>query len=199
LHFLYKLLHYAAAKPWVYDQIQTVFGLKQTQQRLAPYLAETYGKILLDVGAGTGLYRSLVPETARYIWLDIDSEQLEGFQRRQTPYAALVGDGTRLCLRDHSVDYVLCIALSHHLSDEQLPRLVSELARVSREKMIFLDALDYPDSLVSRLLWKYDRGGFPRSAAALLFAIEAKFEIEQIEQYKVYHHHLLCIARPKNR
>jgi ubiquinone/menaquinone biosynthesis C-methylase UbiE len=187
------------ASSWIYNQVQMLFGLKQTQQRLAPYLAEADQKILLDVGAGTGLYESLVPETARYIWLDIDPDRLRSFQRRRMPRMAVLADAIRLCLRDHSADYVICIALSHHLSDRELPRLYSELARVGRERLIFLDALDCPESRVSRLLWKWDRGGFPRRMAALLSAIEAQFEIEQTEQYKIYHHYLLCIARPKNR
>lgn len=197
MHFPYGLLDHVVISPWVYDQIQMLFGLKQTQQHLAPYLAETHQKTVLDVGAGTGPYLSLVPETGRYIWLDIDSEELGVFQRRQTPHAAVLGDATRLCLHNHSVDYGLCVALSHHLSDQQLSRLFSELARVVREKMIFLDALDCPDALVSRLLWKCDRGHFPRSAASLLSAIEVQFEIEQIEQYRIQHHYLLCIAQPK--
>jgi ubiquinone/menaquinone biosynthesis C-methylase UbiE len=198
LQFLYKLLHRADAKPWIYDQVQMLFGLKQTHQRLAPYLAETHQKTVLDVGAGTGLYRSLVPKTAWYIWLDIDREKLKGFQRRHTLYAAVLGDATQLCLHDHSVDFAFCIALSHHLSDQQLTRLFSELARVVREKMIFLDALDYPDSLISRLLWKYDRGSYPRSAQALCSAIESWFEIEQTEHYTIYHHYILCVGKPRH-
>ena len=197
--FSYNFLHHASAKLWVYDQFQMLFGLKRTQHRLAPYLAETHQKIILDIGAGIGPYRSLVPETAWYIWLDIDAEKLEVFQRRSAPHTAVLADATRLCLHDHSVDYALCVALSHHLPDQQLSCLFSELARIVREKIIFLDALDRPDSLVSRLLWKYDVGRFPRPAAALIAAIEAQFEIEQTEKYKIQHHYLLCIAHPKNR
>lgn len=199
MHFPYKLSDLATASPWVYNQIQMLFGLKETQQRLSPFLAKMHQKIVLDVGAGTGPYRSLLPETARYIWLDIDAGKLKVFQHRRMLPPAVLGDATRLCLHDHSVDYALCIALSHHLSNQQLSCLFSELARIVREKIIFLDALDRPDSLVSRLLWKYDDGSFPRSAAALIAAIEAQFEIEQTEKYKIQHHYLLCIARPKNR
>ena len=199
MHFSYNLLHRAVAKPWVYDRVQMLFGLKQTHQRLAPYLAETHHKTVLDVGAGTGLYRSLVPETARYIWLDIDPEKLKGFQRGHTLHAAVLGDATQLCLHDHSVDFAFCFALSHHLSNQQLTLLFSELARVVREKMIFQDALDCPDSLVSRLLWKYDRGSYPRSAQALCSAIEPWFEVEQTERYTIYHHYILCVGKPRHR
>lgn len=70
------------ARPWIYDRVQGFFGLKQARERLAPYIADACGKRILDVGAGTGLYRSLAPSTATYIWVDIDWTKLEGFRRR---------------------------------------------------------------------------------------------------------------------
>lgn len=199
MQYLAKFIRRVVAKPWVYDHIQMLFGLKQTQQRLIHYLAQTHQKIVLDVGAGTGLYQSLLPETAQYIWLDVDSNKLEGFKCKQTLHMAVLGDATRLCIQDKSVDFAICIGLSHHLSDQQLKCLFIELARGVREKMIFLDALDFPDSLVSRLLWKYDRGSYPRNSGDIISEIEAQFEIEKIDMYKIYHHYFLCVARPKNR
>ena len=77
--------------------------------------------------------------------------------------SSLLGDGTQIGLRDKSVDYGQCIAVTHHLTDAQLPKLVAELARVVRKKLFFLDALD-TDAWQSTLMWKYDRGSNPRTA-----------------------------------
>jgi ubiquinone/menaquinone biosynthesis C-methylase UbiE len=195
--YLNKFLHRVVANPWVYDKIQNLLGLKYSQQRLMPHLAQLHQKMVLDVGAGTGLYQSILPETAQYIWLDNDQAKLRGFVDKQTlPKTMMLGDATQLCLTNDSIDLVLCVAVSHHLTDEQLERLFREIARVTREKMVFLDAVIYP-SPISRLLWQYDRGSLPRSTAALLAAIEVEFELEQVEEYKIYHHYLLCTARPK--
>lgn len=200
MSLLRQFLHRMVANPKVYNQIQAILGFEQTRRHLRSYLAQTSRKVMLDVGAGTGHYRSLVSETARYLWLDMDIEKLREFRQRQNLSSDLVllGDATRIGLRDHSVDFALCIAVSHHLSDQQLASLFSELARVVRENVIFLDALDCPKSLTSRLLWRYDRGSSPRTLATLLAAIEAYLEIEQLEQYKIHHHYLLCLAHPKN-
>lgn len=193
------LAHRIAAIPWCCDLVQMLVGLKQAQQRLACHVADAHHKTVLDVGAGTGLYRQVLPETAEYIWLDMDPVKLGGFRRRRMTYRAmLLADATRLCLRDRSVDLALCISVAHHLSDEALARLLSEMARVVREKAVFLEPLDRPDSAVSRLLWRCDRGSWPRSAAVLLNAIQVDFAVEHAAQYRVYHRYLLCIARPRS-
>lgn len=198
MSFLHQLRETVIAHSWVYDQIQRMFGLEQGQKLLSPHLTETDQKVVLDVGAGTGIHRSLIAETARYICLDVDPVKLKGFRHRQKlSDAILLGDGADLGLSNDSIDAAVCIAVSHHLSDQQLHSLFSELARVTREKVIFLDALDCPNSLVSRLLWKYDRGSLPRSAATLLSMLEMNFAIEHVEQYRIYHQYLLCIAYPK--
>jgi ubiquinone/menaquinone biosynthesis C-methylase UbiE len=188
-----------AASPWIYDRVQAFFGLRQARERLAPYIADACGKRILDVGAGTGLYRSLVPATATYVWVDIDWTKLQGFRRRTPGGLACVGDASRLCFRDQSVDLALCVAVSHHLSDPQLASLFAELARVVRERVVFLDAVESPKSVVSRVLWRLDGGAHPRTAETILTAMRTRLEVEEVQEYQVYHRYLLCTARPKGR
>jgi ubiquinone/menaquinone biosynthesis C-methylase UbiE len=191
-----NVIHSIVAQPRVYDIVQRVMGLEYTRQRLTPLLAETSGSVVLDVGAGTGLYLGLFPSTAKYIWLDNDRQKLQGFQTRASAsIPAVLGDGTRIGLRDKSVDYATCIAVTHHLTDRQLADLVAELGRVIRKKLIFLDALD-TSRWQSMLMWKYDRGSHPRSEQTLTAAIEQHFSIEKSETYSVYHHYLLVSAKP---
>jgi SAM-dependent methyltransferase len=185
------------ARPVVYDAIQAVAGLRHTRRRLAPFVAHLEGD-LLDVGGGTGLILPLLPATARYLWLDNDPLKLRGFRLRAGPGArGILGDATRLCLRDASVDLAVCIAVSHHLAPGDLERAVAELARVVRRRLVFLDALDRPSSWVSRVLWRLDRGSFPRSAEALRGVLEQWFEVEHVERYTVYHEYMLWAGRPR--
>jgi hypothetical protein len=51
--------------PWLYDQVQVRLGLGGVQARVRPYVTTLHGKRVLDVGAGTGLYRPMLPTTAR--------------------------------------------------------------------------------------------------------------------------------------
>ncbi|HSB71885.1 MAG TPA: class I SAM-dependent methyltransferase [Candidatus Methylomirabilis sp.] len=182
----------------MYDLVQALFGARHTQARLAPWLASAERKRILDVGAGTGLQRSLVPETAWYIWLDVDWTKLHGYRRRHSDGAVVIGDGSIMPLRDRSVDFGLCVAVSHqYLTDGQLTSLFAELALVVRERVIFLDALYCREAWRSRLLWRCDGGGHPRSADTLLAAMAPRLEVDHIEEYRVYHRYLLGVARPR--
>jgi len=191
-----NIIHSIVAIPFVYDAVQHLAGIDHIRQRLKPLFAETAGQSVLDVGAGTGLFLSVFPPSARYIWLDTDPQKLRGFQTRaDRSIPAILGDGTRIGLRDKSVDYATCTAVTHHLTDSQLVELVSELARVVRKKLFFLDPLD-TDAWQSALMWKYDRGSHPRTAQALTAAIEQQFTIERSESFSIYHRYLLLSANP---
>lgn len=193
-----KLLHQVASDPWVYDQIQMFFGCREIRHQLAPHLINGGGKIVIDIGAGTGLYRVSIPQTAHYIWSDIDQKKLKGFRRRKLLVDdALLGGATQLCMPDQSVDIALCVNLLHHLPDAALKTLWCELARVVREKVVFVEPLHFPDSIISRMLWRYDRGSFPRSLEDHLSFIKPRFSILQIKQFKTYHHFALGVLQPK--
>lgn len=182
--------------PWVYDRIQSFFGLSESRRRLIPYLHAIGQRSVLDVGAGTGLYLDLVPEMARYFGLDLDLERLRKLSRRRGGVQTVLGDATQLCLADQSVDVTFCVAVSHHLTERQFPQLFEELARVTRESVIFVDAVA-DTGRRGRLLWKYDQGSYPRSTGTLLREFEKHFQIDQTERYIIHHHYLLCIGRPK--
>lgn len=62
-------LHAAAerfsAHPAIYDLLQRIFGQRQNAKRVARELAKHDGQTILDVGAGTDLYREAIPHSAR--------------------------------------------------------------------------------------------------------------------------------------
>ena len=84
----------------------------------------------------------------------------------------------------------------HHLTNDQLPLFFQEAARVARKKLILLDAVERKTSIVSRMLWKYDRGSHPRTVETLSTAMSTSFAIEQTERFEVFHEYLICIGRP---
>ena len=183
--------------PRLYNAVQVLFGLPYTQQRLAPHLAAADGQTVLDVGAGTSLVAPLLPASTRYIWLDNDPRKLALAVRCRQPAAAVIADAARLPLRPASVDVGICLAVSHHLTDAELDAMVAGLARVVRNRLIFLDALACPESLRSRLLWRLDRGSHPRSGEALQAILGRAFVLEHVEHYTVYHRYMLCVAAPQ--
>src|SRR5690349_13805549 len=72
---LAEVLHRVVSHSWVYDAVQRLAGCSQSLERLRPYLAETGGQIVLDIGAGTGNYTCIVPSSARYLWFDNDVQK----------------------------------------------------------------------------------------------------------------------------
>ena len=131
------------------------------------------------------------------MWLDEDPLKLQGFRARDTGDPALLGDATHLGIANRCVEVTLCSGLSHHLSDDEVSRLFVELARVTKDKLVFLDAVDDPSSRVSRILWSADRGSYPRTEERLLELLGRNFAIESHERFKPAHTFVLCVCQPK--
>ena len=192
------LLHRVVARPAVYDWVQRLAGSDRVLRRLQPYLLEARGKIVLDVGAGTGLYAAALPATARYIALDNDPRKLEGLGRRgRSIRHAVLGDAVNLAFVDRSIDYVLCVHVAHHLDDTALDRCLGEIARVVRLEVVVQEPL-WSGGVPGRVLWRMDRGSHPRTAEALIGAVEKRFRIEHAERYSILHDYLLIVARPRH-
>jgi ubiquinone/menaquinone biosynthesis C-methylase UbiE len=190
-----RLAHRVVAHPSVYDLVQTLAGARELQRRVRPFLAESDG-VVLDVAGGTGAFGAAVPATSQYLLLDLDPQKVSGFRAKRLPGDALVGDATALCLRDRSVDTALCVCAAHHLDDAQLRRFFAEAARVVRRRLVFLDPL-HTDRVVSKLLWRYDRGSNPRTAATLEAEMNRGFVVEHAEQFRIHHSYTLLVGTPR--
>ncbi len=193
---LARILETIVANPLVYDLVQRIAGREQNYRRLMPFLTRAKGDLLLDAGGGTGEIARILDPTIRYLWIDNDTQKLAGFRRKYKHGWAVVGDLTRIPLAPASVHTALCVGVSHHLTDGELKELFSGLARVCRNQLIFLDPLEQKDSTISNFMWRYDRGRYARTAECLISMLEQYFVLEETQRYSIYHHYLLCIARP---
>ncbi|PZS22075.1 MAG: hypothetical protein DLM61_26735 [Pseudonocardiales bacterium] len=109
-------------------------GARRVYQPLAAELVSRTphslrGRLVLDVGAGTGLGSTeLVKAGARPVAVDRSPDML-AWERSSRPLA-VVGDIARLPLRDGAVDDVLAAFVLNHLDDPAAG--LAELARVTR-------------------------------------------------------------------
>ncbi len=197
---LARFLHYLAAKPWIYDRVQALAGAGIVNRHLASALHPLVrpGLNVLDVGGGTGLARALFPADCRYVCLDSDQVKLSGFKQKYPDGIAVQADGTHMPIDTASVDIVLCRFVTHHVPDDQLPALLREIARVVKPTgaFVYVEAVRVDRRPIASLLWRYDRGSYPRSEEEVQGRLREGFEIRSWERFAVYHQYVLGVARP---
>lgn len=182
--------------PVLYDAAQLALGSRRSLSRVKVLLDRVAPTSVLDVGGGTGLYAAAVPESARYVVVDADAAKLARLRTRVPRAEAVLADATRLPIRTKSFDLALFIAVAHHLSDEALERALAELVRVTRELVLVVEPLA-SERRAPRMLWRLDRGSFPRRAEELTARLARRFEPEHLERYSIHHDYLLWLGRPR--
>ncbi len=193
---LKALLHRIFSIPLIYDLLQTLVGARYIRKRLQKSLTGiTDGAIIVDVGGGTGLNRSLFGENIRYICLDNDPVKLQGVLQKMVDGHPLLGDAGNISIRTNSVDMVICTSVTHHLPDELLPEFFGEAIRILKPtgKFVVLDAVWAPKRMAGRLLWKYDRGSFPRTPETLRTALSKNGQVVHWDEFAVFHRYVIGI------
>jgi ubiquinone/menaquinone biosynthesis C-methylase UbiE len=192
-----NLLHELASYPWVYDRIQKLAGVRQVYARVSRQMsADGAGSYVLDVGGGTGAMRQLWPADCRYVCLDIEMPKLQGFRGKVAGGLALQTDATRMPIASRSANSVVCMAVAHHLTDAMLADVLSESVRVLKPggRMFFLDAVFARRRMLGRMIWRLDRGSYPRTAEALRSAFGQRLKIAHWEQFAVHHEYVFGVG-----
>lgn len=187
-------------KTWVYDLIQIFCGrdkiINMLQQGLSVKLYNC--GFALDVGGGTGLYRSIFPEAYHYLCLDCDRIKLKGFKRKHFKDPAIQACATQLPIGDQTMDLCLMIFVSHHLDAKTLNVALAEAARVLRPdgRFFFADAIWNPQNIRGRLLWFLDRGGFPKPLEELARLLGRSMVVTRECRFRIYHDYVIWECRP---
>jgi SAM-dependent methyltransferase len=196
---LLDFLHRVAENGWVYDRIQDLAGSRIVYGHLAEHLPSAPNRgLLLDVGGGTGRTSRIISDGWRYVCLDLERSKLVQFRRVNSRGLPLQADATKMPIASGVVDLVVCVAVSHHLSEAMLEEMLAEVHRILRQdgKFIFLDAILQPSRWCGLLLWRLDRGAHPRKGEQLKAAIAKRFRITVAQQFSVYHEYLLLACSP---
>lgn len=197
---LKPLLHKIVAIPLIYDLVQTLVGARLIRRRFKRYLAqEDPYTMVVDVGGGTGLNRALLPEFVTYICVDNDQQKLKGFTQKRIDGTPILGDGTSLPLKTASIDIVICTAVIHHIPDDVLLQFVEECLRLLKPggRFVFFDPVWVQDNLMGQLLWRYDRGTFPRSAKTLHALLDSRGCILHWDQFSILHSYVIGVVTKK--
>jgi ubiquinone/menaquinone biosynthesis C-methylase UbiE len=193
---LLSMLHELASCPWVYDQIQKAAGVRQVYSRMSRQLPSDGAGYVLDVGGGTGAMRTLWPADCRYVCLDIEMPKLQGFRSKVPDGLALQTDATNMPIATNSASSVVCMAVAHHLTDAMLTAVMRESVRVLKPggRMFFLDPVFARRRMLGRMIWRLDRGSYPRTAEALRRVFSGHFQVAHWEQFAIYHEYAFGVG-----
>jgi SAM-dependent methyltransferase len=171
MRWLWKLFE----NPAVYRLNQQLTGylLSLAYRRLLRrHLELRKGETVLDVGCGTGDYAADFPDQ-QYIGVDINPAYIE---RARVAFSRLPNvsfqclDLNTLGAGDLSADCAYCVAVTHHLTDQELLAFVHTGTRLARRRFVVVDLYLPPvwRNPLGHLLVKLDRGRYGRSKERLL-------------------------------
>jgi ubiquinone/menaquinone biosynthesis C-methylase UbiE len=193
---LIEFLHSVATRPRIYDWIQMLVGQRQLLERVSQQTQGLHPGIVVDVGGGTGSMRALWPSECRYICLDIEMTKLKGFRSRAPAGLAVLSDATRMSVASASADIVMCKFMMHHLTDSMLTQMIEESLRVLRPNgmLILIDPILNRQRFAGRVLWRLDRGSYPRTEEELRKKLASRFKIVHWEKFAIYHEYVFGIG-----
>jgi ubiquinone/menaquinone biosynthesis C-methylase UbiE len=191
-----QLLHRLASNGQVYDWIQRLAGVSVVDRKLAAWIATSDCANILDLGGGTGRVSALAPAGSRYICLDVEHPKLRQFLAKHPRGHALMADATRVPVADSTMQLVICVFVAHHLRPREFSSLLCEVRRIltSTGRFVFLDPVLNRSRWQSRLLWRLDRGAYPKAPEQLLAFLSEQFSIVHSERFSIYHEYLLAVA-----
>jgi ubiquinone/menaquinone biosynthesis C-methylase UbiE len=109
---------------------------------------------VLDVGAGSGELLRVMADFARkeklltkLFGLELNERSAEAIVEESKDYAEISsvrGNALALPFADKSIDYSICSLFTHHFTDESVVKILSEMCRVSKEKIFVIDLHRHP-------------------------------------------------------
>ena len=196
---LYQRIHRLFDHPSVFNAYQIlVDGGKE--RRIRRFLEETYFETVVDIGCGTGNWA--ITAKGSYLGVDVADEFIESARRRYANDPSkrfLQLDPTSESLPGE-YDLAQLVSVLHHLSDEQVDRLLERI--VPRIRYLFvLDLYPIPWNPVARFLYAADRGDHIREPADQKRLILRNDQLEFVREDDyvapsgVYRHTLMLFER----
>lgn len=133
---------------WINRWLGDVTALRQTFLREVDR-QELREFSVLDVGAGSGELLRVIAKFARrgarkavLCGLELNARSAQANLEESKDFAeisSIRGNAFSLPFADNAFDYVLCSLFTHHFSDADVVRILSEMRRVARRKIFAID------------------------------------------------------------
>ena len=175
-------------KRYIHDTIQRYFTL--------------HNKAVLDFGSGVGSNCCLVtPET--YVGIDICPERVRFASRMYPEYRFYHFEGGRLPTPSMYFDYILVVAVLHHIPTLELCEHIKEFRRTLKPDgiIVIMEPCLSETSLVTNWFMKnFDKGQYIRNEQEYLELFHShRFETDVLSRFRklFLYNELFFIAKPK--
>jgi ubiquinone/menaquinone biosynthesis C-methylase UbiE len=147
---------------------------------------------VLDVGAGTGELLGMIAEFARrgernvhLVGLDLNAlsiREIAEESRRYSEISPVRANALDLPFGENSFDYAICSLFTHHLTEEQIQRVLPEMFRVARRGIVVIDLERDPRAwfLYQLFCFVYRISPLVRQDGSL--SIRKGFRVEEFEE-----------------
>jgi ubiquinone/menaquinone biosynthesis C-methylase UbiE len=161
--------------PMIYDFIQRLLDNPKKKKELIKNLI--VGNVI-DIGCGTGFYSDL---TEDYIGVDNDEDLIKYCAKKWPNRHFILCDIRNLkTFNNKSFETTICIDVLHHLSDDDVKKTLSEIARITSNKVIILDTIKEQNPLC-QLINTFDKGKFIREWLDEYNLLEKYLEIKDYD------------------
>lgn len=162
------------AKPWVYNAFQIAVGAGASRNWISTHhVRAESGMTIVDIGCGTGEWRSKLPEAIDYFGYDLSADYIAAAKGRHngdflagTMKDFLAARGEDLAGR---VDLVTCMGVLHHVNHEEMTEILNGAALLLKPNGRFCGlepAFLAKQDFLSTWVLKQDRG------TSILFDVE---------------------------
>jgi ubiquinone/menaquinone biosynthesis C-methylase UbiE len=132
--FIQKLRDFLSSKPMLFSFLRKIIELNFARQKkiIRSAYREHGGGHVLDIGCGTGEFAPLF-DRGNYCGIDISPAYIS-FARKTRKWNFEVMDAKKLSFPEKSFDFVLIMAVLHHLNDEDASNVLKEAKRVVKDQ-----------------------------------------------------------------
>jgi ubiquinone/menaquinone biosynthesis C-methylase UbiE len=189
------------SKPFFYRYLRGLIFFGTRTKPIEKALALKSGDTVLDVGCGTGEFSTVVhSDQYRYLGVDMNEDYIvEATKSYGNAYRQFkVLDILKMRFKEKEFEKSLYSGVMHHLSDEENLKVLAEMSRITRDRVVIVDS-NPAGHFINNFLWKNDRGSFIRKIEDQCALVKKVMEITEVSQFYVrsgVQQHSLIVCKP---